>query len=155
MQIAVIEFARNVLGWKDASSGEFDENSKHRVIDIMEGQQGKVCTGGTMRLGAYECMITPNSTLARCYGEGVTSVWERHRHRYEFNNAIREDAQNAGLTLCGKSPDGNLIEAVELSDKLFHLGVQYHPEFKSRPHRPHPLFVQFIAASLKNKKQEN
>ena len=87
--------------------------------------------------------------IARCYGEGVTSVWERHRHRYEFNNAIRDDAQNAGLTLCGISPDGNLVEAVEVTDNLFHLGVQYHPEFKSRPARPQPIFREFIAAAKK------
>ncbi len=149
MQIAVIEFARNVLGYADATSREFDPASAHKVIDIMEDQIGCENTGGTMRLGAYECMITPNSTLARCYGEGVTSVWERHRHRYEFNNAIREDAQNAGLTLCGISPDGNLVEAVEVTDNLFHLGVQYHPEFKSRPARPQPIFREFIAAAKK------
>ncbi len=149
MQIAVIEFARNVLGYADATSREFDPASAHKVIDIMEDQIGCENTGGTMRLGAYECMITPNSTLARCYGEGVTSVWERHRHRYEFNNAIREDVQNAGLTLCGISPDGNLVEAVEVTDNLFHLGVQYHPEFKSRPARPQPIFREFIAAAKK------
>ena len=149
MQIAVIEFARNVLGYADATSREFDPASAHKVIDIMEDQIGCENTGGTMRLGAYECMITPNSTLARCYGEGVTSVWERHRHRYEFNNAIREDAQNAGLTLCGISPDGNLVEAVEVTDNLFHLGVQYHPEFKSCPARPQPIFREFIAAAKK------
>ncbi|WP_438847834.1 CTP synthase [Anaerocaecibacter muris] len=149
MQIAVIEFARNVLGYDDATSREFDPASAHKVIDIMEDQIGCENTGGTMRLGAYECMIAPNSTLARCYGEGVTSVWERHRHRYEFNNAIREDAQNAGLTLCGISPDGNLVEAVEVTDNLFHLGVQYHPEFKSRPARPQPIFREFIAAAKK------
>ena len=149
MQIAVIEFARNVLGYADATSREFDPASAHKVIDIMEDQIGCENTGGTMRLGAYECMIKPNSTLARCYGEGVTSVWERHRHRYEFNNAIREDAQNAGLTLCGISPDGNLVEAVEVTDNLFHLGVQYHPEFKSRPARPQPIFREFIAAAKK------
>lgn len=149
MQIAVIEFARNVLGYADATSREFDPASAHKVIDIMEDQIGCENTGGTMRLGAYECMIKPNSTLARCYGEGVTSVWERHRHRYEFNNAIRDDAQNAGLTLCGISPDGNLVEAVEVTDNLFHLGVQYHPEFKSRPARPQPIFREFIAAAKK------
>lgn len=149
MQIAVIEFARNVLGYADATSREFDPASAHKVIDIMEDQIGCENTGGTMRLGAYECMIKPNSALARCYGDGVTSVWERHRHRYEFNNAIRDDAQNAGLTLCGISPDGNLVEAVEVTDNLFHLGVQYHPEFKSRPARPQPIFREFIAAAKK------
>ena len=155
MQIAVIEYARNVLGWKDASSGEFDENSVHKVIDIMEGQQGKVCTGGTMRLGAYECMIKSGTKLEKCYGEGVKSVMERHRHRFEFNNAFRNDMENAGLTLCGKSPDGSLVEAVEITDKLFHLGVQYHPEFKSRPARPQAIFREFIAAAKQYKKARN
>ncbi|MBD5132062.1 MAG: CTP synthase [Clostridiales bacterium] len=151
MQIAAIEYARNVLGYTDANSREFDPASEHKVIDIMEDQVGCENTGGTMRLGAYECMIEPNTTLARCYGEGVTSVWERHRHRYEFNNALREPMQAAGLTLAGKSPDGNLIEAVEVTNNLFHLGVQYHPEFKSRPNKPQPIFREFIAAAKKFK----
>lgn len=149
MQIAAIEFARNVLGYDDATSREFDLASAHKVIDIMEDQIGCENTGGTMRLGAYECIIEPNTQLARCYGEGVSSVMERHRHRYEFNNAMREEMQKAGLTLCGRSPDGNLIEAVEVSDNLFHLGVQYHPEFKSRPARPQPIFREFIASAKK------
>lgn len=147
MQIAVIEFARNVVGYADATSREFDPTSQHKVIDIMEDQIGYENTGGTMRLGAYECVITPNTTLARCYGEGVHSVMERHRHRYEFNNAVREPMQAAGLTLCGISPSGALVEAVEVSDNLFHVGVQYHPEFKSRPANPQPIFREFIAAS--------
>lgn len=149
MQIAAIEFARNVLGYDDATSREFDLASAHKVIDIMEDQIGCENTGGTMRLGAYECIIEPNTQLARCYGEGVSSVMERHRHRYEFNNAMRDEMQKAGLTLCGRSPDGNLIEAVEVSDNLFHLGVQYHPEFKSRPARPQPIFREFIASAKK------
>lgn len=147
MQIAVIEYARNVLGYADATSREFDPTSQHKVIDIMEDQIGCENTGGTMRLGAYECMITENTQLARCYGAGVKSVWERHRHRYEFNNAVRDEMETAGLTLCGKSPDGNLIEAIEVSGNLFHLGVQYHPEFKSRPARPQPIFREFVAAA--------
>ncbi|MCH5165567.1 MAG: CTP synthase [Clostridiales bacterium] len=147
MQIAAIEFARNVLGYADATSREFDPASQHKVIDIMEDQVGYENTGGTMRLGAYECVITPGTKLAKCYGENVTSVMERHRHRYEFNNAMREDMVNAGLTLCGISPDGTLVEAVEVTDNLFHLGVQYHPEFKSRPARPQPIFREFIAAA--------
>ncbi len=150
MQIAVIEYARNVLGYLDASSREFEPTSAHKVIDIMEDQIGCENTGGTMRLGAYECIIKPDTLLAKCYG-GATSVFERHRHRYEFNNAVREDMESAGLTLCGKSPDGNLIEAVEVTGNLFHLGVQYHPEFKSRPNRPQPIFREFIAASKKYK----
>jgi len=147
MQIAVIEFARNVLKYADATSREFNPASSHKVIDIMDDQIGYENTGGTMRLGAYECVIKPGTTLARCYGSDRYSVTERHRHRYEFNNVEREPMQNAGLTLCGISPDGNLVEAVELSDKLFYLGVQYHPEFKSRPAAPQPIFREFIAAA--------
>ena len=147
MQIAAIEFARNVVGYADATSREFDPTSQHKVIDIMEDQIGYENTGGTMRLGAYECVITPNTTLARCYGEGVTSVMERHRHRYEFNNALREPMSAAGLTFGGISPNGTLVESVEVTDNLFHIGVQYHPEFKSRPANPQPIFREFIAAS--------
>lgn len=147
MQIAVIEYARNVLGLADANSREFDPASPHKVIDIMEDQVGCENTGGTMRLGAYECVIKPNTKLEKCYGVGVQSVMERHRHRYEFSNAMREQMQNAGLTLCGVSPDGNLVEAVEVTSNLFHLGVQYHPEFKSRPAKPQPIFREFIAAA--------
>ena len=147
MQIAVIEYARNVLKFEDATSREFDPASAHKVIDIMEDQIGCENTGGTMRLGAYECVITPNTKLAECYGEDVTSVMERHRHRYEFNNAFRDQMQQAGLTLCGISPDGTLVEAIEVTDNLFHVGVQYHPEFKSRPARPQPIFKGFIAAA--------
>lgn len=151
MQIAVIEYARNVLGYADATSREFDPASQHKVIDIMEDQIGCENTGGTMRLGAYECVIQPGTKLAKCYGEGVQSVMERHRHRYEFSNAVREEMQNSGLTLCGISPDGNLVEAVEVSGNLFHLGVQYHPEFKSRPAKPQPIFREFIAAAKQYK----
>lgn len=153
MQIAVIEFARHVLGLEDATSREFDVTSAHKVIDIMEDQVGCENTGGTMRLGAYECMIAPGTTLARCYGADVQSVWERHRHRYEFNNAMREPMKEAGLTLCGISPRGTLVEAVELTDKLFYLGVQYHPEFKSRPANPQPIFREFIASAKKYKEK--
>ncbi|MCI8413938.1 MAG: CTP synthase [Clostridia bacterium] len=149
MQIAVIDFARHVAGLSDANSREFDVESQNKVIDIMEGQIGYENTGGSMRLGAYECVIKENSTLSAAYGE--KSIMERHRHRYEFNNAYRDLFEEKGLCICGTSPDGTLVEAVEISGKRFHLGVQYHPEFKSRPHRPHPLFVRFIAASLKNR----
>ncbi len=151
MQITVIEFARNVLGYDDATSREFNPASQHKVIDIMDDQIGYENTGGTMRLGAYECMIKPDTTLSRCYGAGVSSVMERHRHRYEFNNAMREPMTQAGLTLSGISPDGNLVEAVEITDKLFYVGVQYHPEFKSRPAAPQPIFREFIASAKKFK----
>ena len=143
----MIEFARNVAGIADANSGEFDELCRHKVIDFMLGQSSEIDKGGTLRLGSYPCQIAPNSTLARCYGTSL--IHERHRHRYEFNNDFRETLTAAGLTLCGTSPDGKLVEAVELSSLPFYVGVQYHPEFKSRPNRPHPLFVGLVQAALK------
>ncbi len=146
MQIAVIEYARNVAGLQDANSGEFDEHCKNKVIDFMPGQSDTIAKGGTLRLGAYPCAIVPNTSMERCYGKSVIS--ERHRHRYEFNNDYREVLQDAGLVLSGLSPDGRLIETAELSDRPFYVGVQYHPEFKSRPNRPHPLFKGFIGAAL-------
>lgn len=148
MQIAVIEFARNVASLPDANSGEFDEQCKHKVIDFMPGQSDDIDKGGTLRLGAYPCVIKADTTMARCYGS--TSISERHRHRYEFNNDYRDLLQSNGLTLSGTSPDGRLVETVELTDRPFHVGVQYHPEFKSRPNRPHPLFKGFIGAALKH-----
>ena len=150
MQIAVIEHARNVAGIPDANSGEFNELCKNKVIDFMPGQSDNIDKGGTLRLGAYPCVITEGTTMERCYGEKVIS--ERHRHRYEFNNDYRERLVEAGLTVSGQSPDGRLVETVELSDRPFHVGVQYHPEFKSRPNRAHPLFKGFIAAALERSK---
>ena len=146
MQISVIEFSRNVLGYVDANSREFDENSAHKVIDFMAGQSDEINKGGTLRLGAYPCKIRENTTMKRCYGREFIS--ERHRHRYEFNNAYRAETEGAGMCLSGLSPDGRLVEAVELINKTFHVGVQFHPEFKSRPNKPHPLFVGFVSASL-------
>ncbi len=146
MQIAVIEYARNVLGMKDANSGEFDELCKHKVIDFMPGQSDDIDKGGTLRLGAYPCRIKVGTTMARCYD--AVEISERHRHRYEFNNNYREIFEKAGFTFGGTSPDGRLVETVELSDRPFHVGVQYHPEFKSRPNKPHPLFKGFIGAAL-------
>ncbi len=147
MQIAVIEFARHVLGWSDANSREFDESSTHRVIDFMPGQNEEIDKGGTLRLGAYPCHILEGTTMARCYG--AQDIAERHRHRYEFNNEYREDFLAAGLVISGTSPDGRLVETVELTDAPFFVGVQYHPEFKSRPNRPHPLFLGLVGAALK------
>lgn len=147
MQIAVIEYARNVLGWQDANSSEFDQCTQHPVIDLMPDQQGNLPKGGTMRLGAYPCKIKPDTLMEKAYGK--LEISERHRHRYEFNNQFRSDFTALGLTFCGTSPDERLVEAVELSDHRFHLGVQYHPEFKSRPNRAHPLFREFIAAARK------
>ena len=146
MQIAVIEYARHVSGLSDANSGEFAPEGAHKVIDFMPGQSGEINKGGTLRLGSYPCVITPGTTMARCYGSAL--IHERHRHRYEVNNDYRDALCSAGLTLSGLSPDGRLVEAVELTDRPFYLGVQYHPEFKSRPNRPHPLFQEFIAAAL-------
>lgn len=146
MQIAVIEYARHKAGITDAQSGEFDELCKNKVIDFMPGQSDDIDKGGTLRLGAYPCEIKPGTTMEKCYGS--LSISERHRHRYEFNNDYREILQNAGLTLSGMSPDGRLVETVELSDRPFYVGVQYHPEFKSRPNRPHPLFEGFIGAAV-------
>ena len=150
MQIAVIEFARNVAGLKDAHSREFDPLSRNKVIDIMEGQAGLENTGGSMRLGAYECKIKEGTLLSKAY-KGAASVMERHRHRYEFNNDYRDMFTGLGLVLGGTSPDDALVESVEVPNNLFHLGVQYHPEFKSRPANPHPLFREFVAASLENR----
>lgn len=147
MQIAVIEYARDVAGIEDAHSGEFDELCKNKVIDFMPGQSDNIDKGGTLRLGAYPCVIKPGTTMERCYGK--TEISERHRHRYEFNNDYREILTENGLTLSGLSPDGRLVETVELTDRPFYVGVQYHPEFKSRPNKAHPLFKGFIAAALK------
>ncbi len=147
MQIAVIEYARNVAGIADADSGEFAELCKNKVIDFMPGQSDTVDKGGTLRLGAYPCKIKENTTMLRCYG--TNEISERHRHRYEFNNDYREALTNCGLTLSGLSPDGRLVETVELSDRPFYVGVQYHPEFKSRPNKAHPLFRGFVEACIK------
>ena len=146
MQVAVIEFARHVCGLPEATSGELDPQSRHKVIDFLPDQNETVSKGGTLRLGAYPCHIAEGSVLRRCYGE--EEIRERHRHRYEFNNDYRELLHDNGLCLCGQSPDGYIVEAVELSEKRFFVGVQFHPEFKSRPNRPHPLFVGLIRASL-------
>lgn len=150
MQVAVIEFARNVVGLSDANSGEFDEACKNKVIDFMPGQSNEIDKGGTLRLGAYPCIIQPDTTMERCYGS--RSISERHRHRYELNNDYREILSSNGLKLSGISPDGNLVETVELTEQPFFVGVQYHPEFKSRPNRPHPLFKGFIRAAADHAK---
>ena len=150
MQIAVIEYARNVVGIKDANSGEFDEKCKNKIIDFMPGQSNDVNKGGTLRLGAYPCSIVPGTTMERCYK--TLNISERHRHRYELNNDYREVLQKNGLTLSGMSPDGSLVETVELTDRPFFVGVQYHPEFKSRPNKPHPLFLGFIGSAFEKRK---
>lgn len=148
MQIAVIEYARNVAGIKDANSGEFDELCQHKVIDFMPGQSEDIDKGGTLRLGAYPCIITAGTIMEKCYKADYIS--ERHRHRYEFNNDYRQILTSKGLILSGLSPDENLVETVELKEHPFYVGVQYHPEFKSRPNKAHPLFQGFIKAALDN-----
>ncbi|MCL2101545.1 MAG: CTP synthase [Fibromonadales bacterium] len=146
MQIAVIEFARNVCVLGDAHSSEFNAKAKDAVIHIMPEQKGKLLSGGTMRLGAYPCKIAKGTKLNALYK--TDEISERHRHRFEFNNDYRELMSQKGLTLSGTSPDGSLVEAVEISDKPFFVGVQFHPEFKSRPNKPHPLFLGLLEASI-------
>jgi len=151
MQMATVEFARDVLGLKDANSQEFDENSNNQVIHIMETQKAVTKKGGTMRLGAYPCKIKRGTLAYKIYGEELIS--ERHRHRYEFNNDYRQRCEDNGLILSGTSPDDSLVEIVELKNHPFFIGGQFHPEFKSRPDRPAPLFREFIKAAkaYKNK----
>ena len=146
MQIAVIEFARNAAGLAGANSHEFDENSPYKVIHFMPGQNDEIDKGGTLRLGKYPCILREKTVIAGCYGK--TEISERHRHRYEFANEYRETLENAGLCLSGLSPDGRLVETVEIPGERFFVGVQFHPEFKSRPNRPHPLFIGFVKASM-------
>ena len=146
MQIAVIEFARNAAGLPGANSHEFDEKSPYQVIHYMPGQNDEIDKGGTLRLGKYPCILREGTVIAQCYGK--TEISERHRHRYEFANAYRKTLQEAGLCLSGLSPDGQLVETVEIQGERFFVGVQFHPEFKSRPNRPHPLFTGFIRAAL-------
>lgn len=148
MQVAVIEYARNVVGIRDANSGEFDEQCEHKVIDFMPGQSDDIDKGGTLRLGGCPCSIKSGSAMERFYE--TNCITERHRHRYELNNDYRETLQKHGMTLGGVSPDGRLVEAVELTQRPFHVGVQYHPEFKSRPNKPHPLFKGFVGAALEH-----
>lgn len=152
MQVAVIDFARHVCGMEDANSGEFDELSKYKVIDFLPDQSHQIDKGGTLRLGAYPCKIAEGTQMYRCYG--TDEIAERHRHRYEFNNLYRETLAEGGLVISGTSPDGNIVETVELPQNDFYIGVQFHPEFKSRPNKPHPLFLGLIEAAL-TKKETN
>ena len=146
MQIAVIEFARHAAGWADADSAEFSSTTAHPVIALLPEQVGVTQKGGTMRLGRYPCLLSEGTKSFALYGRREIS--ERHRHRYEFNNAFREELQKAGLVLAGTSPDGALVEVIELPGHPWFVGCQFHPEFKSRPDRPHPLFYGFVQASL-------
>ena len=144
MQMMVIEFARNVLGYKDANSMEMDENTPHNVIDIMEEQKNITEMGGTMRLGAYECELVKGSRVYEAYGE-ETLIKERHRHRYEFNNKYQEEYEAKGMKCVGINPDANLVEIVEIPEKRWYIGTQFHPEYSSTVLNPHPLFMSFIA----------
>ncbi len=151
MQCAVIEFARNVLGYADAFTAEIKPDTTHPVIDLMPEQRDIEDMGGTMRLGAYPCKLAPDSFSHAAYGQDL--VYERHRHRYEFNNVYRKEMMKHGLQIVGISPNEKLVEIVEIKDHPWFVGVQFHPEFKSRPNRPHPLFRDFVAAALKQKQQ--
>ena len=150
MQVAVIEFARNVLGLKGASSTEMDANTPHAVIDLMEDQKGIKQMGGTMRLGAYPCELRKGSKAAQAYGK--TKISERHRHRYEFNNLYLKSIEEFGMIPSGINPDTGLVEIVELKDHPWFVGTQFHPEYKSTVLNPHPLFVRFVKATIENKK---
>ena len=148
MQCTAIEYARDVVGWKDANSTEFDEKTAHPVIDLMAEQRGVTQKGGTMRLGAYPCVLKKGSLAAKLYGK--TEISERHRHRYELNydSEGREALEAAGLKVSGTSPDGKLVEIVELPGHPYFIAGQFHPEFKSRPTAPHPLFNGLVGAAL-------
>lgn len=153
MQIAAIAFARSALGLKDANSFEFDPQSKHTIIDFMEDQSNDIRKGGTMRLGSYPCSLRADTNIWSCYKKDM--IDERHRHRYEFNNEYRSEFERNDMMIVGTSPDKQLVEAIEYKNHPFYIGVQYHPEFKSRPNRPHPLFVGLVKASLENKESHN
>lgn len=150
MQCAVIEFARNVCGLRGAHSTEFDPNTAHPVIDLMPEQAGVEEKGGTMRLGVYPCKVTENTLTYQAYQDEI--IYERHRHRFEFNNAYRERLTAAGLVIGGTLPNGRLVEIIEIKDHPWFVGTQFHPEFKSRPTKPHPLFREFVKAALRNRK---
>ena len=146
MQIAVIEFARHAAGWADAHSAEFSAVTAHPVIDLMPDQVGVTAKGGTMRLGKYPCVLAEGTKAREAYGQ--REIWERHRHRYECSNVFRPELEAVGLRVAGTSPDGRLVEMAEIADHPWFVGCQFHPEFKSRPDRPHPLFRGFVAAAL-------
>ena len=151
MQVAVIEFCRNVCAIKDANSGEFAPQGLHKVIDYMPGQNQDRDKGGTLRLGSFPCRVKPGTKLRECYGQDL--IHERHRHRFEFNNDYRETVEAAGMVLSGLSPDGRIVETVELTGHPFFVAGQFHPEFKSRPNRPHPLFAGFVKAALERRRE--
>ncbi|MBE3559117.1 MAG: CTP synthase, partial [Ktedonobacteraceae bacterium] len=147
MQVAVIEFARSVLGLPAANSSEFDPQTPDPVIDLMLTQRSVADKGGTMRLGNWVCCLTPGTKVYQAYNEPI--VFERHRHRYEFNNEYRRRMESHGMVVSGRSADNSLVEIIELADHPWFVGSQFHPEFKSRPTRPHPLFRDFVGACVK------
>ena len=151
MQIAVIEFARSVCGLERANSSEFDPSTPDPVIHVMPGQIGKIGSGGTMRIGSWPCKIVKGTKMNALYG--TTEINERHRHRFELNNDYRQALSEKGMTISGTSPDGMLAEAAELKDRRFFVGVQFHPEFKSRPNRPHPLFLGLVRAAMERNEE--
>jgi CTP synthase len=150
MQCAVIEFARNACGMEGASSTEFDPGTKYPVIDLMESQKQVSAKGGTMRLGAYPCVLSPGSEAAKAYGE--TNISERHRHRFEFNSAFRPQLEARGMSVCGVNPDSGLVEMVEIAGHPWFVACQFHPEFKSTPLNCHPLFRGFVKAAMANRR---
>ena len=149
MQCAVIEFARDVLGFEGANSSEINPDTKYPVIDLMNDQKDIENLGGTMRLGQYPCKLDTESRAHEVYASDLIS--ERHRHRYEFNNTYRKEISEAGMKIAGTSPDDRLVEIVEIEDHPWFVAVQFHPELKSRPNKPHPLFKGFIGAALNTK----
>jgi len=151
MQMAVIEFAKNVIGWKDAHSSEMNPQTPYPVIDLMEDQQGVTKKGGTMRLGSYDCKVKDKTLAKSIYGKAT--IKERHRHRWEFNNTFLKDFEAAGLVVSGTNPEKHLVEIVEIPNHPFFIGVQFHPELKSTVMTPHPLFVKFVKAAIQYKQK--
>lgn len=149
----VIEFARNVLGLKDANSTEMDPSTPDNVIDLMEEQKSITEKGGTMRLGAYDCILRPDSKVAEAYG--TTEVRERHRHRFEFNEAYRQRFEQAGMQCVGENPETHLVEVVELPQLRWYIGTQYHPEYSSTVLHPNPIFLSFVRAAITYDKDKN
>ena len=149
MQLSIVEFARNVIGWNDAHSAELDPSTTHPVIHLMPDQDGVEDIGGTLRLGSYPCHLDKDSKAYTLYGEEI--IHERHRHRYEVNNYYRDDLEKHGMSLCGLSPDGRIVEMCEIPSHPWFVATQAHPEFKSRPNKPHPLFKGFVGAALEYK----
>jgi len=153
MQMAVIEYARNILGLEGANSTEMDKNTAHPVINLMEDQKAITNKGGTMRLGAWACKLKADSIVAKVYNK--TNIEERHRHRYEFNNEYLAEIEAAGMKATGLNPETGLVEIIEIPMHPWFVGVQYHPEYKSTVSKPHPLFVSFVGAALKHSKTKN